>query len=264
MTSPAELDRRLAEAKRISGLAARRAREYFDSPKRLEVSLKGQQDWVSEADRAVEALVKEELRRSFPGEGFLGEEGGLEGDTSAIWVCDPIDGTTNFVRGMPAFAVTLAFVAEGRTQLGVTEEPAFGRTYAARRGGGAFCGEARLRVAAPASVDQAVIGLGFSLRRDRPRFLSSLDAIFDLGVEFRRIGSAAICLAYVASGHLDGFWQVHLNSWDVLSGLLLVEEAGGLCSDFLAQDGLTRGNPVLAGAGAVLSALAGPLEISVP
>lgn len=261
MSLDRDLSSRRREANRICTEAGRIALEYFEAPERLEVQQKAQQDWVTRADHAVEAFVREQLAVSFPGEGFLGEETGATGSKDAVWVCDPIDGTSNFMRGMPSFAVNLAFVHEDRVQVGVTREPAQDRSFTCQRGGGAWSDGARISVREDARPDSAIIGLGFSLRRDRRSFLSALDQIFDRGVEFRRIGSAAICLAYVASGRLDGFWQIHLNAWDVAPGLLLVEEAGGLVCDFFSQDGLTSGNPVLAGAPAVAEALSGPLSI---
>lgn len=261
MTTHAQLEARTREARRITKKASLLALDFFESPQRHQAELKGHQDWVTAADRAVEAMIQEELLKSFAGEAFLGEEGGQTGDADGVWVCDPIDGTQNFMRGLPTFGITLAFVADAQTQLGITEEPCFSRCYWAQRGGGAFVNEQPLRVRPEATLERAVLGLGYNSKRDRAQFLRSLGAIFDLGAEFRRIGSAAICLAYVASGRLDAFWQMHLQSWDVISGLLLVQEAGGLACDFLAQDGLTRGNPVLAGAPGVIEALSEALDI---
>ena len=261
MTSDTDLRGRRDEADRICRAAGRIAREYFAAPERLEVQAKGQQDWVTRADQAVEAYIHEALTKSFPGEGFLGEESGASGRTDAMWICDPIDGTSNFMRGVPTFAVNLAFFSDRAVQVGVTHEPVFDRSFTCHRGGGAWCEDERLSVRQAARPEDAIIGLGFSLRRNREGFLENIEHIFDLGMEFRRLGSAAICLAYTASGRLDGFWQLHLNPWDVAPGLLLVEEAGGRVGDFFSQDGLTRGNPVLAGAPAVAEALSVPLGI---
>ncbi len=251
----------MIEARRIAAQAGELALQYFDAPERQKASLKGHQDWVTEADTAVEALVRAELQKSFPGESFLGEETGQSGSGDAVWVCDPIDGTQNFMRGIPTFAVTLSFVSDGQTQVGITEEPAHKRSYACRRGGGAFVNDTRIRVRPEATMAQAVLGIGYNCQRPRADFLAALKAIFGLGAEFRRIGSAAICLSYVATGRLDAFWQMHLKSWDVISGLLLVQEAGGLACDFLSQDGLTEGNPVLAGTPGVIEELGETLKI---
>lgn len=258
---PRDLDARLAEARRITAEAAALARHHFQHLHALEVEAKGRQDFVSAADREVEALLEARLARAFPGEGFLGEEGGRRGGTQAIWVCDPIDGTTNFLRGLPLFGVSLAFVADGRTQLGIIEAPATGETYSARRGGGAFIGDARARVRPCAGMERALVGLGFNLRQDRAAFMSRLERLFDAGAEFRRLGSATMGLASVVAGRLDAFWQLHLSSWDVLAGLILVEEAGGVAFDFLSGDALERGGPVLAAAPEIASELA---EILLP
>ncbi len=261
-TAP-ELDARTKQARRITQQASKLALQFFEAPERLEAQLKGHQDWVTKADRAVEAFVQEQLHKSFPGESFLGEESGHTGSNDAVWVCDPIDGTQNFMRGIPTFGITLAFVSQGRTLVGVTEEPAFGRTYSARQGGGAFLDDTRLHIRPDCTLSKAVLGLGYNANRDPEEFLKYLARLFELGTEFRRIGSAAICLAYVASGKLDAFWQMHLKSWDVISGLLLVQEAGGLACDFLSQDGLTTGNPVLAGAPGVIAQLSEALDIPI-
>ena len=258
-----DLDARLAEARQITGAAAALARRHFEHLHRLETETKGLQDYVSAADREVEALLRERVARAFPGEGFLGEEGGLEGGTEALWVADPIDGTTNFLRGLPLFGVSLAFVQGGVTQLGIIEEPAAHATYAARRGGGATRNDAPVRVRACAGLERAVVGLGFNLRQDRDTFMACLTRLFDAGAEFRRLGSATMGLAYVAAGRLDAFWQLHLSAWDVLAGLLLVEEAGGVASDFLAADGLLRGNPVLAAGPQIASELADIVQLGL-
>lgn len=257
-----DLDARLKEAKKITLEAARLARHHFEHLHRLEVEAKGLQDFVSAADREVEALLFGRLAEAFPGEGFLGEEGGLRGDPSAIWVCDPIDGTTNFLRGSALFGVSVAFVAEGQTQVGIIEEPAAHRTYAATRGGGAELNGAPLRVRPCPSLERALIGLGFNLRQDRAAFMGAIERLFDAGAEFRRLGSASMGLASVAAGRLDAFWQLHLSSWDVLAGLLLVEEAGGVAFEFLAQDGLLNGNPVLATAPEIATDLASILKFA--
>lgn len=258
-----ELDRRLAEARRIAEAAGRIALEHRRTV--LDVEVKDRQDYVTAADREVEAWIRGELARSFPGEAFLGEESGPEGlDASrGVWICDPIDGTTNYVLGLPLFAIALAYVEDGKSQIGVTHLPALDETYTARRGGGAFLGDERLRVRSPGALDRAVIGVGFSLRRNRDDFAPWIQRLFAEGGEFRRLGSAAVCLAYVARGSLDGFWQAHLHSWDVTSGLLLVEEAGGRVCDFLAGDGLVAGNPVLASGGDIGDALSEVFDITL-
>lgn len=212
----------------------------------LTVDRKGHQDWVTEADHAVEALVRQRLADAFPSDAFLGEEGGGEAADN-IWVVDPIDGTTNFMRGLPEFAVSIAYVADGATQLGVIHAPALGVTYAAERGGGATKNGEAIHVRADATFDTAIVTVGFDAKDGPDAFLGRLNAIISEGAAFRRFGAATIGLASVAAGHVDAFWQKGLSAWDVLAGLLIVEEAGGCSCDFLAG-GLIGRQPTLAAA----------------
>jgi myo-inositol-1(or 4)-monophosphatase len=213
---------------------------------------------VTAADREVETLIRTRVAERFAGDTVLGEEGG--GDVSDnVWVVDPIDGTTNFMRGLPEFGVSIAFVSGGRTELGVIYAPALDALYAARRGGGATKNEQAIHVRSDATFDTAVVTVGFDIKEGTAGFLERLSAILEGGAAFRRFGSASIGLASVAAGHVDAFWQMGLSAWDVLAGLLLVEEAGGAVCDF-ARDGLLGRKPTLAAAPGIadrLSAITG-------
>jgi myo-inositol-1(or 4)-monophosphatase len=256
------LELRLTAARRIATEAAALAKAYFAKRTDLTVEAKGAQDYVSVADREVERFIRGAFAAEFPGDGFLGEESGGSG-SDALWVVDPIDGTTNFVRGIPHFAVAIGFVAAGRTELGVIHDVMAGELYSCRRGLGAEMNGQRIHVRATADMKEAVIGFGHSGNADPHGFVQVIERMLEAGAEFRRFGSAALMLSYTAIGRLDAFWQTHLSPWDALAGMLLVEEAGGFSNDFLADGGLERGNAVLAGVPALKDELSGYTGISV-
>ncbi|MGH7155731.1 MAG: inositol monophosphatase family protein [Acetobacteraceae bacterium] len=242
--------------------AGRMAVEFFAARDRLEVSLKGPQDFVTEADRAVEDLLAARLAVAFPGDGFLGEETGFR-EGSDVWVVDPIDGTANFVRGIPHFCVNVAFVRDGRTELGATYNPIAGELYFARRGHGATRNGAAIAVAPTPSLSEAAVEVGWSTRVPNAAYLRCVGQILDAGAHVRRGASGALGLAFVADGRTDAYVELHMNAWDCLAGLLLVREAGGRVGPYLQQDGLRSGGPVLAAAGGVAEALAATLGLAL-
>jgi len=223
----------------------RLARRYFDNLDSLQVEAKGPQDHASAADRDVEQLIVALLGRAFPSDGFFGEEGGGKARDD-LWVIDPIDGTTNFVHGLPTYCVSLAYMRGGAVQLGMIYDPPADELFAARRGGGVTCNGAPIRVSGRADISDALVGIGFSYRRPVRPFVEAAERLLEARCEFRRAGSGALAMAHVACGRLDGYWEQHINSWDVLAGILLVEEAGGWTNDFLAGNALLEGNPILA------------------
>lgn len=217
-------------------------------------TMKGPQDFLTETDGEVEDHIRKTIADAFPNDGFLGEEGG--GDPSArMWVVDPIDGTANFMRGIPHFCISIAFIDGGHVLIGGIANPASGEIYFARRGQGARRNGQPIHVAETASFDRCIVEFGWSTRIPNRTYLDRLAALWGLGVNVRRSGSGALGLAYVADGRSDGYAELHINSWDCLAGLLLVEEAGGVCNDFLAGNGLMAGNPVLAAAPGVAAGL---------
>ncbi|MTJ80405.1 MAG: inositol monophosphatase [Telmatospirillum sp.] len=221
---------------------------YFRHPDRLCIENKGVQDFVTAADKAVETLLVEGIRERFPGDGFIGEEGGTHGgcsSTGATWIIDPIDGTSNFSRGLPFWCISVALLVGGDLVLGMILDPVGDELFEARKGQGAFCNGQPIRVSRTTSPDRARINVGYSFRGERDRFLDAISRLIDRHCEWNRLGSAALGLAYVACGRLDGSWAPHVNVWDVAAGLCLVTQAGGVVSDFLGGDGLTRGNPLL-------------------
>ncbi len=240
-----ELKRRFLAAAAIAHEAGDLARRLFESREAGTYQLKGHQDFLTEADGAVERLVTSRIAETFPGDTCVGEEGG--GDYSAhVWVIDPIDGTANFARGVAQFCISIAFVSDGRTALGVICNPMSGELFAARRGAGATLNGRPMRVSATSDIRQAMIEVGWSARLPMPEHLALLQRVTTTGAGFRRGGSGALGLAAVAAGRSDGYCELHMQPWDVLAGLLMIEEAGGWTSDFMANDGLRRGNFVIA------------------
>lgn len=241
-----DLARRLDAAIAIGRDAGALARDYFGRRATLTVETKGIQDWVSVADRAVEELIRRRLAETFPEDGFLGEESGGSGGAGAVWVVDPIDGTSMFLRGIAYFCISIALVVEGELELGVIYDPMADELFAGRRGHGAACNGRPMRVSAVSRLRDTVMGIGFSNRRPTGPVADWLKALLAADGSFRQLGAGALMLAHVADGRLDGYYEWHHNSWDALAGLLLCREAGAFTNDFLGDDGLTEGNVVLA------------------
>ena len=201
-------------------------------------------DFVTAADRAVETLIRDRLSTRF-GDAVIGEEfGGVAGDS--LWLVDPIDGTNGYIHGTDRWCVSLAYVLRGRIEIGLIYAPVPQRLYSARLGQGAFRNGRPIRVSGMAHGTAPVIETGWSARRPLPAYTQMLARFVDGGMEFRRHGSGALGLADVAAGLNDGYVEMHINAWDVLAGILLVQEAGGWTNDFLAGDGLHHGNPIIA------------------
>jgi myo-inositol-1(or 4)-monophosphatase len=232
-----DLDLRLLTARAVAGEAGKLAHDYFMRRAQLEIERKGMQDLVSVADRAVEDLIRQRLSGAFPEDDLLGEEGGgAERRSGAgLWVIDPIDGTANFLRGMPYWSVALAYVVDDRVEIGVTYDPVHDELFWARRGGGA------------PDPQRAIIGSTFTFKMGIEGYVGLIERILRAGSDHRRMGSTALMMCHVADGRLDGCATGYCNSWDVIGGLLLVEEAGGVASDFIAENGLLAAGSALAG-----------------
>lgn len=211
------------------------------------VESKSALDFATEADRAIERLVIERLGKRF-GDGVLGEEYGQSGTSVAVdrlWIVDPVDGTFNFMHGLPVWCVSLAFMLAGEIEIGIIYNPDSNEMFTARRGRGAFLDGVPIAVSAGRHA-APLVEVGHSNRVALARYLDLVGGVFGAGCEFRRLGSGALGLASVAAGRTDGYLELHINSWDVLAGILLVREAGGWANDFLAGDGLRSGNPIIA------------------
>jgi len=227
--------------------ASRNLKRDFGEVENLQVSRKGPGDFVSNADHRAEKTLREALEKARPGYGFKLEEAGvIEGtDKSHVWHVDPLDGTTNFLHGIPHFAISVGLEREGQIVAGVIYDPIKDEIFAAEKGQGAFMNNRRLRVAARQEMIEAVIacGIPFIGRGNHPQFLAELGAVMAATAGVRRMGSAALDLAYVAAGRYDGYWERHLASHDIAAGLILVREAGGYVSDVDGgADMLTKGS----------------------
>ncbi len=226
--------------------AGRLAAEAYHRRDELDIERKGTQDLVSEADRACEDRIVGTLQQLFPEDGFLGEERGARNSgAKAIWIVDPIDGTANFLRGIPLWCVSLGLLADGEFVIGVIYNPVTEELYAARRGKGATLNGRKIEVSKARSLEEARLGIGFSYRRPVAPHAEAVKALLDAHCEYSRLGSGALGLAFTADGRLEGYWEAHINAWDVAAGLCIVKEAGGYANDFLAGDGLGKGNEVL-------------------
>ena len=252
-----QLAERLRAAQSVARDAGRLAQRYLADPDLLDVKLKGPQDVLTAADGAVENLMVATLRAAFPEDAFLGEEGGRVGADAAqaCWVIDPIDGTANFARALPHWCVSIALVVAGSTEIGVIYDPSGDLLYTTARGTGAWRNGERLRVSTTADMTRATVDAGYSSRTPVEPFGRLVNRLLEQGINVLQGGSAALGLARVADGRLDGYAERHLYAWDVLAGLLLVEEAGGRVNDFLAGDAMTTGNATIAATPALYSVL---------
>ncbi|MGX9116847.1 inositol monophosphatase family protein [Mesorhizobium sp. BHbsci] len=231
--------------------AGRSLSRDFGEVQNLQVSMKGPGDYVTQADRKAEDILFTELSKARPGYAFLMEERGLiEGDDGQHrWIVDPLDGTTNFLHGIPLFAISIALERQGQIVAGVVYNPAMDELYTAERGGGAFMNDRRLRVAGRTKLIDTVIGCGVPHlgRGQHGNFLVELRNVMAEVSGVRRLGSASLDLAYVAAGRMDGFWETGLSAWDVAAGILLIREAGGFISDFAGGQNMLDGGSIVAG-----------------
>ncbi|HSG94201.1 MAG TPA: inositol monophosphatase family protein [Afifellaceae bacterium] len=238
---------RLDFACQLAEAAGEKALDYFRDLGSLTIESKGHQDLVSEADRAVEQFIRKAIAGRFAEDGIVGEEFGHEaGSSGCVWVIDPIDGTTNFLSSIPAWTVVIACVKDGQTIVGVIHDPNSGETYCATRGGGAFLNGRPMHVASGVTLNTGSVGTGFSNRvpgDDISRFITALIA---KGGVFFRNASGAQMLAYVAAGRLIGYYEPHMNAWDCIAGLLMIEEAGGRIQSFDGKTMLAEGGVALA------------------
>jgi myo-inositol-1(or 4)-monophosphatase len=222
----------------------------FGEVEQLQVSVKGPGEFVTAADLKAEKILRAELAKARPGYGFLLEEGGtVKGsDAHHRWIIDPLDGTTNFLHGIPQWAISIALERDGEIVAGMVYEPIRDEAFWAEKGVGAFVNDRRLRVSARRQMGEAVIGTGlpFRERGDHPAYLKTLAAVMAATSGVRRPGSAALDLAYVAAGRYEGFWEFGLQPWDIAAGILLVREAGGHVTDIGGGSDVLKTGNVLA------------------
>jgi myo-inositol-1(or 4)-monophosphatase len=230
--------------------AARSLKRDFGEVEQLQVSLKGPANFVTAADRRAEEILYTELAKARPGYGFLGEEAGpREGsDKSHTWIVDPLDGTTNFLHGIPQFAISIALEREGQLQSAVVFNPVTDEMFTAERSHGAYLNDRRLRVAARERLPDCVIATGtpFHGTSGHEEFVAELSRVMNEVAGVRRFGSAALDLAWVAAGRFDAYWERDISAWDMAAGILLVREAGGVVSDLDGRDRMLTAGHCLA------------------
>jgi len=258
-----DLEHRLLIACAVAREAGALQKRRFLDRDAMVFKFKGPQDYLTATDGEVEKLVRGRLLSAFPGDTFLGEEDGGQ-VSDCTWVVDPIDGTSNFARGIPYFCVSIAFVLRGVASIGVIYAPMSDELYAAAAGMGATLNGEPMKASTATSLDRSLIEVGRASRQPQAGYLAMLDKVMSAGMMIRGAGSGALAVANVASGRVDACFETHMYSWDCLAGLVLVAEAGGRVNDFLAGDGLLKGNAILASAPGIadgLSALVGvPLK----
>jgi myo-inositol-1(or 4)-monophosphatase len=245
--------------------AGRGLKRDFGEVENLQVSVKGPGDFVSAADRKAEKVIYEELSKARPGYGFVMEESGVvEGsDKSHRWIVDPLDGTTNFLHGVPIFAISVALEREGQLVAGLVYNPVADEMYMAEKGQGAWLNNRRLRVAQRSRLADALIGCGIphlGKAKDHPRFKLELAAVMARVSNVRRLGSAALDLACVAAGRYDAYWERSLQPWDMAAGIVLVREAGGYVADADGGTSMLEKGSVVAGNEALQRDLLGLLR----
>ena len=233
--------------------------KYMDRVESLTITSKGKNDYVSEVDRQAEAEIIHIIHKAYPQHGILAEEGGFLKDgilnddaqknDDYLWIIDPLDGTTNFLHGFPQFAVSIALTHKGVLDQAVVFDPVSNEMYTASRGCGAFLNDKRIRVSKAKHLEGALLGTGFPFKQHQyvDCYLQMFKSLMLQTAGIRRAGSAALDLAYVASGRLDGFWEIGLKPWDLSAGVLLIEEAGGLVTDFNGNTEYMKSGNVICG-----------------
>jgi len=215
----------------------------------LTISKKSKNDFVSEVDRMAEQEIIQVIKNAFPDHAILAEESGEHKGNDYTWVIDPLDGTTNFLHGYPQYAVSIALKHKGKTEIGVVYDPLRDDLFTAEKGGGASLNNRRIRVSNQTDLNSALIGTGFPFKYPQhlDAYLSMFKELTPKTAGIRRAGSAALDLAYLATGKLDGFWEIGLKEWDFAAGILLVQEAGGVVTDFSFDDKFVHSGNIITG-----------------
>src|SRR6186997_1063156 len=227
----------------------------------VQVESKGRNDFVTEVDKAAEADIIQTIRRLYPDHAILAEESGASGDSEVVWIIDPLDGTTNFMHGFPTFCESIACQIRGRLEHAVVFDPMRQELFTASRGEGAQVEGRKMRVSKQATLEGALIATGFPYRADSPwldEYLAMLKSVMTKAAGVRRPGAAALDLAYVAAGRVDGFWEMGLKPWDTAAGMLLITEAGGRVGTLTGEE-YRHGGHIVGGAPKVFAALVAAL-----
>lgn len=233
--------------------AARQAGEiivrHVEQLDRIKVTTKNHKELFSEVDVKAEQAIINAILKAYPEHGIIAEESGSQNtDAETVWLIDPLDGTNNYLHGFPFYSVSIAIKVKNRVEHGLVFDPLRHECFSASRGGGARLNDRRIRVSNQHVLSNAMLGTGFTMRSDTiiKKYFPTLEAMFGQCAGLRRTGSAALDLAYVASGRLDGFWEFGLNPWDIAAGALLVQEAGGLIGDSSGGENILKTGDIIA------------------
>ena len=246
-------------ARRAGGIINRASRDV----EQIKVSAKRDKDFVTEIDKAAEEAIIGVLKAAYPDHAILAEESGASGDSDYVWIIDPLDGTTNFIHGFPQYAVSIAQAHKGVLQHAVVYDPNRNELFTASKGAGAYLNERRIRVSKRVKLNEVLVGTGFPFRyfEHVDAYLGILRDMMHKTAGVRRPGAAALDLAWVAAGRIDGFWELGLSPWDMAGGALLITEAGGLIGDLSGESGYMNTGNIVGGNPKVFSQL---LQIIAP
>ena len=257
----------------MMNIAVRAARDagklivpYLDHVDRLPIITKERNDFVTEVDQSAERLIIDTLKQAFPTHAILAEESGSSDGDEYQWIIDPLDGTTNFLHGFPQFSISIALKHKDKLVLGVVYDPLRQELFTAMTGDGAYLNNRRIRVSKQLGLQGALLGTGFPYKdlRYLDAYLAMLKEMITETAGVRRPGSAALDLCYVASGRIDGFWEIGLNAWDIAAGAIIVREAGGIITDFSANEKYLENGNVIAGNPKVFNQILKTLEPHIP
>ncbi|RUO80323.1 inositol-1-monophosphatase [Idiomarina tyrosinivorans] len=255
-------------AVRASRAAGKILMKQFDQAQPLEIQAKGPNDWVSEADRAAEKAIVDTIKKSFPNHSIVAEESGVQegSEKEYQWVIDPLDGTTNFLRGIPHFCISIALLHKGSVQQAVVYDPIREELFTASRGAGAQLNGRRLRLSAKTELKGSILATGFPFRMKHrlEEYQAMFNGLFEHCADMRRAGAAALDLAYVAAGRYDGYWEMGLKPWDLAAGELIVREAGGIVTDFSGGHGYMDSGHIVAGAPKVMKQMLSTIRPHLP
>ncbi|MEO6689665.1 MAG: inositol monophosphatase family protein [Dokdonella sp.] len=239
---------------------------YMNRLESLDIIEKQRHDYVSEVDKLAEAEIIRELKRAFPRDAMLAEESGASGKSRNVWVIDPLDGTHNYLRGIPHFCVSIGLLESGEPTLGVIYDPLRDELFTADRGNGAYLNDRRIRIGKREGLAGALLVTGFPYRQRRhlDAQLAMTRALLAEAEDIRRTGSAALDIAYVAAGRVDGFYEIGLKPWDMAAACVLVREAGGRYCDFAGRDGFPESGNLIAGNVSVANAMVKAIAPELP
>ncbi|MCK4870218.1 MAG: inositol monophosphatase [Gammaproteobacteria bacterium] len=234
------------KAARQAGKTILSALEHLET---IQVSLKSRNDFVTEIDKIAEQEITEIILNAYPHHSILAEEGTEASGNQHLWIIDPLDGTTNFIHGFPHFAISIAVKYRDQIEHGVIYDPIRQDLFTATRGGGAKLNEKKIRVSPHKKLEGSLVGTGFPYAHPQQlkMYLKTFEELFPKVSGIRRCGSAALDLAYVAAGYLDGFWEFNLQPWDIAAGALMIKEAGGITSDLHGGENYIESGNIIAG-----------------